>query len=129
MKKILFISTSIIIAALLVIFFLSSFTRNQPATESIPLPTIAPLPTLPFVTLPPENDVSFFDKTQLIQQLPIETNAYNIEYLVESDTFVVTIKESPYLQNKNTADQFFIRNGATDLSKLRIIYNSYRWVQ
>lgn len=129
MRKFVFIAASSLIIIFIVIFFIVSSLRQNPTPTPSPLPSVTPVPSVPFVTLPAKNDISVFEKSDLISQLPIETNTYNIEYLVESDTFVVTIKDSPYVQNKAAADEFFTRNGVTDLSKLRIIYNSYKWVQ
>ncbi len=129
MRKIIFIASSIgfiIIAVILFIVF-SAKKTTPPDTTIIPTPTLIPIS--PFISLPPENNISLFEKNVLIEQLPLETPTYNIEYLVESDTFVVTIKQSPYLQHKQAADQFFIQNGVKDLGSLRILYNSYRWVQ
>ncbi len=129
MRKIFFIVLLVVIIIVILILFFLFSTTNKRAPDRTAVPTITSVPIKAFVSLPPKNNVPFFEKTKLIEQLPIETKEYNIEYLVESDTFVVTIKESPYLGNKQKTNQFFIANGISDLSQLRIVYNSYRWVQ
>lgn len=129
MKKILFITTAIIVVVLILIIFIFSMGEKggvtPPRLESpTPIPVKVSIPT---PTTSAENLV--VDKNALLQKLPIQTDTYNIQYIASTDTFVVTIKESPLEINKQQANKFFYENGVKDLSKLNIAYNSYRWVQ
>jgi len=129
MKKILFISA--IIFVLFVLFILYLFVSN---IRSAPGETIieAPIPTKSQIrpsTPPPPiiEDAPLIE--QIIARLPISTEEYYIEYLSSSNTFVITIKESPFEQNSEKARQWFVENGFSNTTGLNIIYNSYRWVE
>lgn len=130
MRKIIFLLLSgIVTIIILFIFIYVSLPRKQQSKPNNNLPTPTPVKIVPQKSPPPKNNIPLFDQNNLINQLPIETQAYNIEYLVMSNTFVITIKESPYETNRRAAEDFFYKNGVTDLSKIRVTYNSYRWVK
>lgn len=94
--------------------------------DETPLPTesqVRPSPT----PVPVVEDEPLIE--QLIERLPVSTDAYDIEYLSSTNTFVITVKESPFSQNSEAARQWFLQNGFSDTSGLNIIYNSYEWVE
>ena len=131
MKKILFIMLILIVvvSTIFVFFFLSDNKRsitpepvNNPSPSVVPVNTGAP-------TLPPINNVPILNKNSLIDLLPYSTNDFDIEYLTTSDTFVVTVKNSPYEANKEQANAWLKEKGVEDPGKLRIMYTKYRWVQ
>lgn len=132
MKKILFISTLIFI--LIIVFILYIFISNirqspEETVREIPLPTESQIrPTEPTPTAAPLNPEEPLIE-QIIARLPVSTDTYNIEYLSTSNTFVITIKESPFEQNSEAARQWFIDNGFSSTEGLNIIYNSYSWVE
>lgn len=129
MKKIFFIAA--IIFTLLSLFILYLFISNIRRTPEViidetPLPTesqVRPSPT----PVPVVEDEPLIE--QLIERLPVSTDAYDIEYLSSTNTFVITVKESPFSQNSEAARQWFLQNGFSDTSGLNIIYNSYEWVE
>lgn len=129
MKFLLFIILSffVVIAAVFVFFFLPQKVA-QPPIQDTALPTKIPTPIVQ-VTLPAENNIAPITKNDIIKQLPIIVSEYNIEYFTTTDTFIVTIKESPYEGNKQKAIDWFTNLGITDPTKLRLIYTKYRWVQ
>lgn len=68
-------------------------------------------------------------KKSLITKMPYQTDDFLIEYTYTSDSFIVTIKQSPFEQNVTKAENWIKSQGITDLGALDITYSSYRWVQ
>ena len=101
---------------------------NNQISQPSPLPTYTNttptmVPTIPVASITPP------DKQQLINLMPISTAQYDIEYLSAIDTFLVTIKFSPYESNKNLAINWFHEHGISDTSSLNIVYRKYSSVQ
>ncbi len=131
MRKILFIITIGIVFMLLLFLYLFLVNlRNTPEqkTPIIPFPTQSGIQPIFPTTYPPLVEEEPLLE-QIISRLPVTTDAYDIEYLSSSNTFVVTIKESPYEENKSKAQQWFLQNGFSSIEGLNILYNSYRWVE
>lgn len=64
--------------------------------------------------------------------LVLETNAdFQIKYLIFNDQFIVTIKEEPFGQNKQQAQEWFLDKGfvAEDLCLLKITFAASREVK
>lgn len=128
MRKLLFFLIAIpIVLLILALFFIFPFLnrRELPTTT---LPTVTPIKLIREPSPPETNKIPPLEKDGLIQKLPYSTGSFDIEYLAISDEFILTIKESPYEQNKNKAINWFVENGI-DPTRLRILYNKYRWVQ
>lgn len=129
MKKVLFISTLILVFIflfLLYIFLTNLRSAPQEEIREIPVPTESQIkPTVPFPPLVEDQPLI----EQIIQRLPASTTEYDIEYLSSSNTFVITIKDSPFEQNSQKALQWFFDNGIKNPEGLNIIYNSYEWVE
>ena len=129
MKKIFFIAA--IIFTLLFLFVLYLFISNirrapEETVREIPVPTESQIrPTA--VPPPIIEDEPLIE--QIIARLPVSEPEYDIEYLSSSNTFVITIKESPFEQNSEKARQWFLQNGFSNTDGLNIIYNSYEWVE
>lgn len=129
MKKIFFIAAIIFtLLFLLILYLFISNIRRAPEViiDETPLPTesqVRPSPT----PVPIVEDEPLIE--QLIERLPVSTDAYDIEYLSTTNTFVITVKESPFSQNSEAARQWFVQNGFSDTNGLNIIYNSYEWVE
>lgn len=129
MKKIFFIIT--LIAVLLGVFFLLLIISNlrQPSSEVIvETPTPTQTQARPTYIPPPIIEEEPLLE-QLIDRLPVSTDKYDIEYLSSSNTFIVTIKESPFSENSQEALSWFTQNGFSNTDNLNIIYNSYEWVE
>lgn len=145
-KKIIIISLSLVFIILL---FSLMLIGGRQTTKTIP-PHIIPSPTPVFVpfaspttipsptdipsvpvseTPPPENNPAVIKNENIIPLMPVQTSTYTIEYLVTSDTFLVTVTESPYEQNKALAESWFKDHGIEDLSSIKIIFWKYRWVE
>lgn len=129
MKKIFFIAAIIFtLLFLLILYLFISNIRKAPeeTVREIPIPTESQI--RPTAAPPPiVEDEPLIE--QLIERLPVSTNAYDIEYLSSTNTFVITIKESPFSQNSEAARQWFVQNGFSNTEGLNIIYNSYEWVE
>jgi hypothetical protein len=135
----IFILTIIILAVgLTVISSLKPIDDNTPP-ETIPVPTKIPTPTQRPRTSPilfqltpsvsPFLGDSLSAKSNIIEQMPFQTDDFLIEYLYTSDRFIITIKESPFEENAKKAEQWLKNQGITNLSELDITYNQYRWVE
>lgn len=129
MKRIFFIAA--IILTILFLFFLYIFISNirrvpEEIVREIPFPTESQIiPTrVPPLIIEEEPLIE-----QIIARLPVSEPEYDIEYLSSSNTFVITIKESPFEQNSEKARQWFLQNGFSNTDGLNIIYNRYRWVE
>lgn len=129
MKKILLIFTLVPVVIVIVIIFvlLPNGTSPQP-TENIAIPTQSPLINTSQPTLPAENKASPLALQDFIQLLPYSTPDFDVEYLTTSDSFIITLKNPP-AETTKTAALSWITSQGVDPSKLRILYNSYRWVQ
>lgn len=131
MKKIIFFIVIFFIILLCIFVFFVLPNRTAPPftpTTNLPTPTIIPVKkNIP--TLPPVNNLPILNKNALIDLLPYSTDNFNIEYLTTSDTFIVTIKNSPYEENKADANSWLKQHGVDDTAKLRIIYTRYRGVE
>jgi len=130
MKKTLFIATVIFVLFILFVLFL--FLSNSRRREVAPSPVVLPIPTesqiAPTATPPPLNQEEPLIE-QIIDRLPVSTEKYDIEYLSLTNTFVITIKESPFAENSELARQWFLQNGFSSTEGLNILYNSYEWVE
>lgn len=129
MRKILFIAAVVLtLLALFVMYLLISNIRQAPQD----VPDDTPLPTR-VQTRPSPTPASIVEDEplveQIIQRLPVSTERYDIEYLSSTNTFVITVKESPFDQNSNEALSWFTENGFSNTNSLNIIYNSYEWVE
>lgn len=101
-------------------------TQEQPALPStfappVSFPTFTPTPT----PLPPIS----MSREEMIKQMPVSTDTFNIEYLYTIDEFIVMIKESPYEGNKLRAEAWFQERGITDFTTFRVVFTKQRWVQ
>ena len=129
MKRIFFIAAIVLtLLFLFLLYILISNIRRVPeeAVREVPFPTesqIIPTEAPPLI-IEEEPQIE-----QIIARLPVSTEEYDIEYLSSSNTFVITIKESPFEQNSEKARQWFVENGFSNTTGLNIIYNSYRWVE
>lgn len=129
MKKIFFIVA--IIFVLLFLFVLYLFISNirrtpEEIVKEIPVPTESQIK-------PPAASPPIIEEEPLIEQiitrLPVSTETYNIEYLSSSNTFIITVKQSPFKENSEDALRWFLENGFKNTEGLNIIYNSYKWVE
>lgn len=66
-------------------------------------------------------------KKDLIKLTPVTEHGFDIEYFLESDSFLITITESPYKDNKQKALDWFNTHGL-DIDSLKILWSSYRYV-
>lgn len=102
-----------------------TLTPNNTFQRPYPSPTSNP-PTPTASSLSGQNTAS---REQIISQMPVATPEYNIEYLQTSDMFIVTIKKSPYEQNKALAEGWFKSRGVFDMSSFNIKFTKYNFVQ
>lgn len=129
MKKIFFVAS--IIFSLLFLFVLYLFLSNirkapEETVREVPIPTESQIrpPAAPPQIIEDEPLIE-----QIIARLPVSTETYDVEYLSSTNTFVITVKESPFEQNSEKARQWFLQNGLSSTEDLNIIYNSYEWVE
>lgn len=129
MKKIFFVIVLIIVLLGLFVLFLiiSNLRQSPPASiDDLPVPTQSQIrPTS--IPSPITEDAPLIE--QIINRLPVSTEKYDIEYLSSTNTFVITVKESPFSQNSQEALSWFTENGFSNTDNLNIIYNSYEWVE
>ncbi len=129
MKKIFFIAS--IIFTLLLLFVLYLFISNirkapEETVREIPVPTESQIKP-PAAPPPIIEDEPLIE--QIIARLPVSTETYDIEYLGSSNTFIITVKQSPFKENSEDALRWFLENGFKSTEGLNIIYNSYEWVE
>jgi hypothetical protein len=129
MKRIFFIAAIVLtLLFLFLLYILISNIRRAPeeTVREVPFPTKSQIvPTgVPPLIIEEEPLIE-----QIIARLPVSEPEYDIEYLSSSNTFVITIKESPFEQNSEKARQWFLQNGFSNTDGLNIIYNSYEWVE
>lgn len=67
-------------------------------------------------------------RESLLAQLPYQTNTFKVEYLIDGDTFKVTVLKNPYEANKQAALDWFKANGVTDLNWFSYAFDSVRGV-
>jgi hypothetical protein len=106
-----------------IVSLLVSNDKKFTDSPTIPLPTIYPTKTL----LSPTPTV--INRSKLNTLLPIKQDDFSIEYLVTSDTFVITVTKSPYEENKLKAEDWLLSHGINDLSTERILYNRSLFVE
>lgn len=130
-KILLVILLIIVLILILLTLLLGGFKKESNKPKTPPTPpspsqiqtTPTANPTVPVITPKP------ITKEQLIKMMPVQQPEFNIEYLSKSDIFLVTIKESPYDQNKEKSKQWLIANGVTDFQKFNIQWRAYPYVQ
>lgn len=112
----------------LTLYFRAATVNNIPQETPIPTPfiSITPTPTISYVDL---KQITEGVKAGIINQLPIKTAGYDIEYLKTSDRFVVSIKQSPASQYKENAKAWFRENGVADPDSANIYFVVPRFVQ
>jgi len=118
-----------------VIFSLINSNNGNNGTKPFPTPTRVdqPIPVFKKPTATPQpfptttEQDSNLQEEKIISLMPVVSDSYNIEYLFLINTFVVTIKESPYTQNREKAMKWFMSHGVNPNSP-NIIYRKYRWV-
>ena len=129
MKKIIFLITvAVVLFVMLLLFFIISNLRQTPEEIVVETPT----PTESQVRITPTPAPLVEDEPlveQIINRLPVSTEKYDIEYLGSTNTYVITIKESPFDQNSAEALAWFTQNGFSNTNTLNIIYNRYEWVE
>lgn len=108
--------------------FLSSLKREEKIAIPVPTPFPTTLPTPTSVINAPTPPKQQIYKDILLPQLPFGTEVFEIEYLQSSETFVITVRESPYDENKKKAEDWLKEKGVEDLNDLKILYTKYRWV-
>lgn len=127
----------IILFSGLFLFFIGYYILSllKPSQEPT-LPPNQPTPIPPSLTVTPTDIVTASPPSaqqsilpRLTQLIPFDSNEFSIEYYNSTQAFVVTIKESPFEKNKKKAQNWFHNHGVTNLSDLKIIYTSYRWVE
>lgn len=126
MKRRNIVLITILIIIIIILVILRLVTENAPRTAQI-APAPSPSPTDAFVPTT-STAASFSVKNRLIKRLPVVTDEYTIQYLIKSDTFLVTILLNPYKEYKNQAVAWFVQNGIQDPSVLNIQWNSIRGV-
>lgn len=134
----------IFIAVIILVIFIfisyaifSLFSRPsspQPSPSPIPTPVRSPQPSRildispgPIATPTPSPSASVspsLTKEQLLDTLPIRTPLFNIEHYTKDDLFRITIKENPYQENQNLAQQWF-RDRGIDPSGLNIYWDAF----
>lgn len=90
-------------AVLLVVFYLLPKEEKPSDSSKVLTPTRA----LTFQ----EQTLLNQSKNQFINQLPIDTEEYLIEYLPSQDYFFVQIRKNPYQQYKQQIESLFKQNG------------------
>lgn len=95
----------------------STFPRSFDNTPSAQ-PSVAPIPSV----------LTGLTKDELINQLPLRTELFNVEYYFQDDLFKVTIKENPYEENKAKAEEWF-ENLGFDPKNLNIYWFAFPEVQ
>ena len=88
-------------------------------TREYSFPTLNPLPTLKATTI---------DISSLVKKMPVVTNNYNIEYLTTSNSFILTVKKSPYEANLALAKTWFQKEGV-NINNVNVLFYKYRFVQ
>lgn len=68
-------------------------------------------------------------KEDLIDLMPLSTDGFDIEYLVTTDAFVVTVKQSPFGKYQLEAEQWFQNQGVENLYNYNILWNKYPEVE
>lgn len=102
------------------------FIKPSPSPVASPKASLAPTPPSP---APSPRISTSLSKQQLINIMPIQTDEFNIEYFSNADIFIVTIKLSPYDQNRLKSEQWFKDRGVINFESLNIKWSSLRNVQ
>lgn len=87
-------------------------------------PSSRPASPPPLPTVLPSKSPGEPTKQSLINQMPVQTDFADIEYLSSGDTFVVTIKKNPYLESQNKVRQWFDEQGFNP-DALKIYWQTY----
>lgn len=66
-------------------------------------------------------------KLNIIDQLPFQSELFNIEYFTDDDTFWIKIKKNPYAQHQQLALQWF-KDRQTNPDDIKIEWTSVRGV-
>lgn len=125
--KIFFISIFVLIIIFIsvIIYVLRSGPPQDQPSEQIPQPTRSPLFISPTdIPIP-----SIVNRSVITTLMPVRTNEFTIEYLYASETFIITITQSPYEANKQKAEQWFRDRGISNLDTINILYNKSILVQ
>lgn len=128
-------SKIIIIIIATAIFFIGYYLLSiiKPSEKDNPQVTV---PTPSPISIPPTDTINATPPTtqkdilpNLIHFLPFDSQEFSVEFYGSTQAVVVTIKESPYEENKKKAQDWLQNHGITNLNDLKIIYTSYRWVR
>lgn len=96
-------------------------------------PTIKASPTpIPIqFNLPPQATPSAINpsKQQLISLTPVRTPEFDLEYLLKSDLFIVTIKKAPYQVSRAKSEQWLRERGFGDFDALNIKWTAERYLE
>lgn len=127
------------VGILVMILFLIQPRVAPPPTQiaATPTPIAAPVSKIPNqdippVTLPSPTPLSAYEralqKQDIIALMPVTNTVYTIEYFYTSDSFIVTITQSPYAKNRKKAEEWFADMGI-DTTKLNILWTSHPYIQ
>lgn len=129
-KKLLFLVLVVLVLLGTILFFIFFNPDKQPEKEpdQIGIPTGAFYnPSPPMTPNPEKQDPEL--KKDIANKLPYVSREFNVEYLVTSDTFIVTINESPYEQNRKRAEDWLKSQGLTNLEDYDVLFNTYNDVR
>lgn len=126
---------TIIFVTYILISLFSQRPTPQPSLSPSPKPLTSRIPVVTPIEPPSPQPTSLpspltgeITKPLIIDLLPIQTSFANIEYLSGNDTFVVTIKQNPYTENKDKVEQWF-RDQGFEPEDLKIYWQTYPEVE
>ncbi len=138
MSKTLIIATILLAGIIILTVVIFSRQAGSPQTAPSPTPfsTFTPsvitqpslIPGTPAPVKTPIPSNLSLTKEQLQSLTPLQLDNFNVEYYLESDSFLITIKESPYEENKALAEKWLTDKGL-DLSTLKLEWTSLRNVE
>lgn len=138
-QQLFLIGTGAIIGILVMILFLIQPRATQtpiplsttPTPVTVPL-TKTPQQETPSATTPSPTPLSPYEsalqKQDIIALMPVTNTVYTIEYFYTSDSFIVTITQSPYAENRKKAEEWFANMGI-DTTKLNVLWTSRPYIQ